>query len=109
MTAYFGGKCAGDNAEVDQWIMGKGTANVIVRLFEEEGTHAVLEITPGERLALQLLAQEGAAAEIAKCLGVADDELGPHLDRLFTKMGASTRAEAVATARRRGLLYPRKA
>jgi len=76
----------------------------VVRLFEEEGIQAVLEITPGERLALQLLAQERAAAEIAECLGVAACELGAHLDRLFSKMGASTRAEAVVAARRRGLL-----
>jgi DNA-binding CsgD family transcriptional regulator len=63
-----------------------------------------LEITPGERLALQLLAENKTPTEIADCLGVESNELSTHLSRLYSKIGASSPAEAVAAAWRRGLL-----
>jgi two-component system, NarL family, nitrate/nitrite response regulator NarL len=64
----------------------------------------VLQITPHEREALQLLANGAGAPGIADRLGVSEHEVEAHLVRLFARMGAATRTEAVAVASRRGLL-----
>jgi DNA-binding NarL/FixJ family response regulator len=64
----------------------------------------VLHITPAERAALQLLAIGKPAREIALRLGVIESEVDRELSALFRRMGARSRAEAVATANRRGLL-----
>jgi len=66
----------------------------------------VLQITPSERAALQLLANGKATAEIAGHLGVTEWEVGPHLTRLFARMGAASGIEAIAVALRRGLISP---
>jgi DNA-binding CsgD family transcriptional regulator len=72
----------------------------------KKGARVVLQITPTERAALQLLADGKATHEIADRLRVSESTIEAHLRRLFAKMGASTRAEAVAAAIRRGLLLP---
>ena len=64
----------------------------------------LLQITPGERSALQLIAQGKAIGEVCRCLGVPPAELGVHLTTLFAKLGAGSRAEAVAEASRRGIV-----
>ena len=63
-----------------------------------------LQITPWERQALQLLANGDTPDEVATSLGVSRLETAALLTRLFTAMGAATRAEAIASARKRGLL-----
>jgi DNA-binding CsgD family transcriptional regulator len=64
----------------------------------------VLYITPSERGALQLLARDQGPGDIAQCLCVSPAEVGRHLQTLFARIGASNRIEAIAIARRRGLL-----
>jgi DNA-binding NarL/FixJ family response regulator len=64
----------------------------------------VLHITPHERAALQLLANGAGMHGIADQLGVSEPEVEAHLSRLFARMGAASRTEAVAAAWRRGLL-----
>ena len=64
-----------------------------------------LHITPSEREALQMLADNKEAHDIARCLGIGLPDLEAHLAMLFTAWGTSSRAaEAVAAAARRGLL-----
>src|SRR5262245_734913 len=63
-----------------------------------------LQITPWERRALQLLAHGYTTTDIAMSLGIAAVEIDPLLTRLFVAMGATTCAEAIAVADRRGLL-----
>jgi DNA-binding CsgD family transcriptional regulator len=65
---------------------------------------ALLQITPGERQALQLIAQGKAVGEVGQCLGVPPNELGNHLTALFAKLGAGNGAEAIAEAARRGIV-----
>jgi DNA-binding CsgD family transcriptional regulator len=65
----------------------------------------LLHITPHERAALQLLANGVETRRIADGLGVAEPEVEAHLNLLFARMGATSRAEAVAAAWRRGLLH----
>jgi DNA-binding NarL/FixJ family response regulator len=64
----------------------------------------LLHITPHERAALQLLANGVETRGIADGLGVTEPELEARLNLLFARMGATSRAEAVAAAGRRGLL-----
>ena len=65
---------------------------------------ALLQITPGERQALQLIAQGKAVGEVGQCLGVSPNELGSQLTALFAKLGAGIGAEAIAEAARRGIV-----
>ncbi|HMF99433.1 MAG TPA: LuxR C-terminal-related transcriptional regulator [Vicinamibacterales bacterium] len=65
---------------------------------------ALLQITPSERQALQMLADEKGATDIASCLGIHLSEVEARLAALFAAMGTSTRTEAIAAAARRGLL-----
>jgi DNA-binding NarL/FixJ family response regulator len=64
----------------------------------------VLHITPSDRVALQLLANGTAAIEIANNLGLPESEIESHLTTLFARLGATSRAEAIAMAFKRGLL-----
>jgi DNA-binding CsgD family transcriptional regulator len=64
----------------------------------------VLQITPLERVALQLLANGIATDELAGRLGVTAGEIEAHLSVLFARMGATSRSQAIAAAFRRGLL-----
>jgi LuxR family quorum sensing-dependent transcriptional regulator len=68
------------------------------------GGALVLQITPRERAALQLLANGNATGEIADRLGISEREVDAHLTTLFIRMGAATRSEAIAAGYRRGLL-----
>jgi DNA-binding CsgD family transcriptional regulator len=64
----------------------------------------VLRITPWERSVLQLLADGKATSELAGRFRLSEWEVESHLTRLFERLGASNRAEAIAAAFRRGLL-----
>jgi DNA-binding NarL/FixJ family response regulator len=64
----------------------------------------VLHITPHERHALQLIARGHEPRDIGTCLGIPESEVERRLTVLFARMGAATRAEAIADASRRGLL-----
>lgn len=64
----------------------------------------LLHITPWERSVLELLANGTTTNELAGRLGIAERDLERHLTALFARMGATSRADAVAVAARRGLL-----
>jgi DNA-binding CsgD family transcriptional regulator len=64
----------------------------------------MLHITPAERAALQLLADGKTTGEIARRLRIAEAAVGTQLAALYARMGVVSRAEAIATASRRGLL-----
>ena len=53
---------------------------------------------------LALLAQGSASKEIARRLGISERTVKAHITAIFNKLGASSRAEAVAIALRNGLL-----
>jgi DNA-binding NarL/FixJ family response regulator len=61
-------------------------------------------LTPREREILALLADGLANKQIAARLGISKNTVKTHLELLFDKLGVSSRAEAVATGVRRGLL-----
>jgi len=64
----------------------------------------VLQITPVERAVLQLLADGNAIIEIADRLGLTLEAVESLLPKLYERMGAAGRGEAIADALRRGLL-----
>jgi DNA-binding NarL/FixJ family response regulator len=64
----------------------------------------VLQITPWERAALQLLADGTATSELADRFRTTQRELDARLAVLFVRMGVEGAAEAIAAASRRGLL-----
>ena len=64
----------------------------------------VLQITPSERAMLECLASGVALNEIAHQLGTSEHQIDKSLQVLFARLGVKTRAEAVASALRRGLL-----
>jgi DNA-binding CsgD family transcriptional regulator len=61
-------------------------------------------LTNREREILALLADGLANKQIAARLGISTNTVKTHLELLFEKLGVSSRAEAVATGVRRGLL-----
>jgi DNA-binding CsgD family transcriptional regulator len=64
----------------------------------------VVQITPSERALLESLAKGIALADIAHRLGTNEHQIDMSLQSLFVRLGVKTRAEAVASALRRGLL-----
>jgi DNA-binding NarL/FixJ family response regulator len=68
---------------------------------EMEGRHA--ELTPREEEVLSLVAQGRTDAEIASALGLTRNTVRNHVARVYGKIGAHNRSEAVIWARERGL------
>ena len=61
-------------------------------------------LTTRERQALVLLADGASTAEVAARMGVAHNTARNHVQRVLEKLGARSKLEAVAIARREGLL-----
>jgi LuxR family maltose regulon positive regulatory protein len=59
-----------------------------------------------EQQVLRLLDSELSGPEIARALFISPNTLRTHTKHVFTKLGVSSRREAVARARERGLLSP---
>jgi len=66
--------------------------------------HGGPSLTNREREILALLADGLGNKQIAARLGISTNTVKTHLELLFEKIGVSSRAEAVATGVRRGLL-----
>lgn len=61
-------------------------------------------LTARERQALGLIADGASTAEVARRLGVAVNTARNHVQRVLEKLGARSKLEAVAIARKEGLL-----
>ena len=61
-------------------------------------------LSPREQEVLALLADGLVNKQIAARLGISTNTVKTHLELLFEKLGVTTRAEAVATAVKQGLL-----
>ena len=69
-----------------------------------QSTVAQPALTPREREVLSMLAEGLPNKLIAARLGISEHTVKTHLEAIFEKLGASTRAEAVALGVRRGML-----
>ncbi|TDT30054.1 regulatory LuxR family protein [Naumannella halotolerans] len=78
-------------------------------LLERLGSHrdagpGPVELTPREGEVLRQVAEGHSNGEIGKRLFIATKTVSVHVSNLMAKLGASSRTEAVAMARRRGLI-----
>ena len=64
----------------------------------------MLQITPAERRALQLLAEGKGRTELAASLVIAEDEVDEYLRELFRRIGVDTSVEAITIGVKRGLI-----
>jgi DNA-binding NarL/FixJ family response regulator len=62
------------------------------------------ELTKREQQVLALLADGLAHDEIAQRLGIGSETVRTHIRKASSRLGASTRTQAVATALRQGLI-----
>ena len=67
---------------------------------------AAPRITARERDVLELVAEGYSTAEIARALWITEDTVRTHIKRMLVRLGARTRAHAVAIAFREGLWDP---
>jgi DNA-binding NarL/FixJ family response regulator len=81
---------------------GEISANIRQRTSGEPAVGTVL--SNREREILALLADGLVNKQIAARLGISTNTVKTHLELLFDKLGVTTRAEAVATGVKRGLL-----
>lgn len=80
-------------------------ARIPVPGLAEQRDH-VDPFTPRERAVLSLVALGRTNREVGQELYISEKTVSVHLSRIMAKLGASRRAEAVATAYERGLLEP---
>ena len=62
------------------------------------------QLSPREREVLQLLADGMGVSQISRQLFISDSTTKTHISKLYDKLGAGNRAQALMTALRRGLL-----
>lgn len=63
-------------------------------------------LTTREVEVLRLIARGATTREVARSLGIGQSTAGTHIERIYTKTGASTRSTATLFALRHGLLDP---
>jgi DNA-binding NarL/FixJ family response regulator len=68
----------------------------------DEGDSIIDPLTPREREVLQLAAEGLANKQIALSLGISEHTVKFHLSSLYTKLGATSRTEAIRAGARRG-------
>jgi DNA-binding NarL/FixJ family response regulator len=66
--------------------------------------HPDVPLSPRELQILQMVANGATTKEVAHDLGISPHTVKTHLERLYEKLGANDRAEAVAIAMRKGLV-----
>lgn len=84
-------------------------APVLTRKFMEEvdilrEPHEDVPLSPREKQILQRVANGATTKEVAHDLHISPHTVKTHLERIYEKLGANDRAEAVAIAMRRGLV-----
>jgi DNA-binding NarL/FixJ family response regulator len=81
----------------------------LTKTFIEEVQHAdeaptTTPLSKREREILQMVANGSTTKEVARDLGISPHTVKTHLERIFEKLGANDRAQAVAIAIRTGLV-----
>jgi DNA-binding NarL/FixJ family response regulator len=81
----------------------------LTKTFIEEVQHAdeapaTTPLSKREREILQMVANGSTTKEVARDLGISPHTVKTHLERIFEKLGANDRAQAVAIAIRGGIV-----
>jgi DNA-binding CsgD family transcriptional regulator len=72
-------------------------------VFPAAESHPKRRVTPRELEVLALVAEGYSTSEIARALWITEETVRTHVRRLLDRVGARTRAHAVAIAYREGL------
>ena len=76
-----------------------------VRMGDAEGTPRSAPLSKREREILQKVADGSTTRQVATELGISPHTVKTHLERIFEKLGANDRAQAVAIAIRTGIVH----
>jgi two-component system, NarL family, nitrate/nitrite response regulator NarL len=79
-------------------------AGISVVFADDDEEELVEQMTPREQQVLDLLGEGLSNRAIAERLGISEHTVKFHLAAVYGKLGATTRAEAVRHAFRRGML-----
>jgi len=108
-----GGQLRGTRAQHLPLRSGAEIVGVLILAFdarrppsEPNGLDAQPQLTDRQREILDLIAAGQSTSEIAKNLTLSTETVRNHLRGVFRELHAHTRLEAIATARRHGLLAP---
>jgi PAS domain S-box-containing protein len=108
-----GGQLRGTRAQHLPLRSGDQIVGVLILAFdaprpasEPNGLEAPPQLTDRQREILDLIASGQTTSEIAKNLTLSTETVRNHLRGVFRELHAHTRLEAIATARRHGLLAP---
>ncbi len=85
-------------------LLARGAGDVRAAPAPRAAPAAAGPLSAREREVLALMAEGLANKQIAPRLGISEHTVKAHVAAVFAKLGAGTRAEAVVTAARRGLL-----
>jgi two-component system nitrate/nitrite response regulator NarL len=92
-------------ATAGEVVLSSAASSLLARAVREQrGAPARIDITGREREVLERIAEGRSAPEIAGDLDLGLATVKSHLHTLYTKLGVSDRAAAVAVAFRRGVL-----
>jgi len=80
------------------------TATDLANAMRRRMTPSGPQLSPREREVLQLLADGLAVAQIARRLYISESTAKTHISKLYEKLGAGNRAQALMTAMRLGLI-----
>ena len=80
------------------------TKTLIEEVRQGEPEVEVSALSKRERQILQMVANGKTTKEVARDLGISPHTVKTHLERIFEKLGANDRAQAVAIALRQGLV-----
>jgi DNA-binding NarL/FixJ family response regulator len=80
------------------------TANDLAGAMRRRMTQATVQLTPREHEILQLLGQGMSVAEVSAALFISQSTAKTHMSKLYDKLDASNRTQAVMAAVRLGLL-----
>jgi DNA-binding CsgD family transcriptional regulator len=78
----------------------------LVKVLAEAGPPAASapELTPRQRQTLTLLAAGCSTMQMAELMGLSPDTVRNHVKRLFRRLGARSRVEAIAKGREANLI-----
>jgi PAS domain S-box-containing protein len=103
------GRRRGVRAQYLPLFSGDAVVGVLILAFDArpvEPERFAPHLTSRQREILRLVADGLSTAEIARELTISTETVRNHLRNAFGELGAHTRLEAIATARRLGLLSP---
>src|SRR5262245_40950905 len=78
-----------------------GVFGQVSDVLEEPQRHPELQLTPRQEQVLELLEKGRSTAQMAEELGLSRQTVRNHVNRMLQALGASSRLEAVAIARRK--------